>query len=527
MIRYPELSILFIDDSEMILEVMGEVMGLLFGTLYQADNALDGLRLFESNHPDIVLSDISMPGMDGLELAEKIRKVDDEVPIVFLTALSDPESMARAINVGADGYLIKPFNMDQVNALMARVVARVRTKRDLKYGQKLLHQYKQAIDASALVSQTDIKGHITYANDQFCEMSGYSKEELLGVRHNIIRHPDVPDALFTEMWETILAKKIWKGTVKNRRKNGEAYYVDATIVPMLDANDEIESFLGIRHDVTELEMQRQSLRKLIDEEVEQHTREREAMEQERLQSAKFLAIGRLAAGITHEINTPLTFIRGNMEMIIQDIQAMESGKQREMMLEDATSVMQGVNRIAGIVESMREVASQTMEGFETANIYATLQTALVMAHNRAKQITPIIIQGDTFELGMDRDSYRYMAEVQKQRLEQVWIIIISNALDVLKLTEPYEKRRLQITIDENSTSVWVMFQDTGGGIESSMMPKLFDAFESSKTGGGMGIGLNLARKIIKDHNGDIQAFNCGEGACFKVRLNKQISAGDG
>ena len=521
MIRHPDLTILFIDDSEMLREVMGEVLGLLFGTIYRAENAAEGLRLFEARHPDIVLTDINMPDMDGLELADRIRRLNDDTPIVFLTALSDPESMAKAINIGADGYLIKPFNMDQVNGLLDRVARRVRTRRDLKYGEKLLRQYKQAIDASALVSQTDPKGYITYANDQFCKMSGYSKEELLGARHSIIRHPDVADAVFEGMWDTILSKKIWKGTVKNRRKNGEAYYVDATIVPMLDAHDEIESFLGIRHDVTELEMQRQSLRKLIDREVEKSTREREAMEQERLQSAKFLAIGRLAAGITHEINTPLTFIRGNMEMIIQDIETMQSGRRRDLMLEDATSVMEGVDRIAGIVESMREAASQTMEGFETANIYATLQTALVMAHNRAKQITPIIIQGEPFELGMARERHLYMADVQKQRLEQVWIIILSNALDVLQLTEPYEKRMLQITIDENSTSVWVMFKDSGGGIDASMMPRLFDAFESSKTGGGMGIGLNLARKIIRDHNGDIQAFNCGEGACFKVRLNKR------
>ncbi len=116
----------------------------------------------------------------------------------------------------------------------------------------LLQQYKNAVDRSSIVSKTDKGGRITYANDKFCEISGYAKEELVGKPHNIVRHPDVPKAVFKEMWETILAKKAWNGIVKNRKKNGDYYIVEATINPILDQNGKIEEFIAIRNDITEV-----------------------------------------------------------------------------------------------------------------------------------------------------------------------------------------------------------------------------------------------------------------------------------
>ena len=116
-----------------------------------------------------------------------------------------------------------------------------------------LNSYKHAIDEASIVSKTDCRGIITYANDKFCEISGYSKEELLGKPHNIVRDPDTPKNVFKEMWQTIKKGKTWHGIVKNRRKNGGSYIVDATIMPIFDNNRNIVEYIGIRHDVTELE----------------------------------------------------------------------------------------------------------------------------------------------------------------------------------------------------------------------------------------------------------------------------------
>ena len=123
-------------------------------------------------------------------------------------------------------------------------------KNDIIRNISLLNEYKNAVDRSSIVSKTDIKGRITYANDKFCSISGYSKAELLGKPHNIVRHPDMPKAAFKNMWSTILTKKPWYGIVKNRTKDGGEYIVEVTINPILNHNGEIEEFIAIRNDIT-------------------------------------------------------------------------------------------------------------------------------------------------------------------------------------------------------------------------------------------------------------------------------------
>jgi|GEM_PF-446929 len=114
------------------------------------------------------------------------------------------------------------------------------------------------VDRFALISETDTRGIITYANPKFCEVSGYSLDELLGKPHNIIRHPDMPKAVFKELWDTIKAGKIWQGEIKNRRKDGSHYWVLATVGPLLDSEGYPYRYVSMRVDITrqkELEAQ--------------------------------------------------------------------------------------------------------------------------------------------------------------------------------------------------------------------------------------------------------------------------------
>ena len=117
---------------------------------------------------------------------------------------------------------------------------------------KLLNEYKNAVDRSSIVSKTDKHGRITYVNDKFCAISGYTRKELLGKSHSIVRHEDMPKSAFKEMWETILAKKPWSGIVQNRTKDGSSYTVEVTINPILNEKGEIEEFIAIRNDITEI-----------------------------------------------------------------------------------------------------------------------------------------------------------------------------------------------------------------------------------------------------------------------------------
>ena len=114
----------------------------------------------------------------------------------------------------------------------------------------ILHQYKHAIDHSLIVSRANKEGIITYANDKFCEISGYLREELIGSSHNIVRDPKNPKSIFENLWDTITKKEIWHGTISNRKKSGELYYVKSTIVPILDLDGEIQEYIALRDDIT-------------------------------------------------------------------------------------------------------------------------------------------------------------------------------------------------------------------------------------------------------------------------------------
>ena len=110
--------------------------------------------------------------------------------------------------------------------------------------------YQEAIENSNIVSKTDIDGYITFVNDEFCRISGFTSDELIGKNHNIVRHPDTPKKNFEKLWNTILNKKSYKSTVKNLTKDGKTVYLNTTITPILDDNLNIKEFVAIRYDVT-------------------------------------------------------------------------------------------------------------------------------------------------------------------------------------------------------------------------------------------------------------------------------------
>ena len=116
----------------------------------------------------------------------------------------------------------------------------------------LAKQYELAINESTILSRANLNGKITYVNDKFCEISGYSAEESIGNNHSMVQHEDTPNSVFQELWENIKVGKPWRGILKNKSKVGEAYWVDTTIVPITDHNDELIEYMAIRHDLTEL-----------------------------------------------------------------------------------------------------------------------------------------------------------------------------------------------------------------------------------------------------------------------------------
>ena len=161
-------------------------------------------------------------------------------------ALSEQETMETL-------PIPESFTLDekhQNTAIMSRLTNAV--VEELEQTIKTLDAYKIALDANSIVSRTNTQGIITYVNDLFVEISGYSREELIGRSHNIVRHPQMGDSVFKDLWQTIQQGKIWKGLVINKAKSGDAYYVDTTIVPLFDENKNIVEYISTRNDLTKI-----------------------------------------------------------------------------------------------------------------------------------------------------------------------------------------------------------------------------------------------------------------------------------
>lgn len=252
-------TILIVDDTPKNIQLVANVLRELH--LYKilfAQSGKEALTRIASNRVDLILLDIMMPDMDGFEVAEMLKSDSKyaAIPIIFLTAYTDIENIKKGFALGASDYISKPFNAPEL-------IVRVKTHLELYHSRQqlkghlaesisLLEQYKLIVDESDIVSKTDLRGVITYVNDLFVEISGFSREDLIGKPHSIVRHPDTPSEVFAQMWDTIKAKKIWKGEVKNLRKNGDFYIVTTTVMPILDRDGNIIEYISTRHDMTSI-----------------------------------------------------------------------------------------------------------------------------------------------------------------------------------------------------------------------------------------------------------------------------------
>ena len=216
------LQLLYVEDNQDAREMTTMILEDFFDSIVVAVDGEDGYEKFKSYDIDLVITDINMPKLNGLDMCSKIREIDSEVPLVILSAHNEDNFFLQSITLGVSGYLLKPIDHNQLSSLIQRVTQKYKYANQAKANLHLLKVYQEATNQTSIVSKTDLKGIITYVNDAFCDISGYSRDELIGKNHNIVRHPDNPQAIFKEIWETIKERKeMWKGIVRNRSKNGK------------------------------------------------------------------------------------------------------------------------------------------------------------------------------------------------------------------------------------------------------------------------------------------------------------------
>lgn len=370
------------------------------------------------------------------------------------------------------------------------------------------------------IALIDLEGNFKKINSTFSKFLKYKDEELFEMKCI-----DIVPENSKELLSKILKEAREIGTISNIekifvKKYGTLIHLELSL-SLLSDKKHFVFVVNSLEDKRKLQELNQNLELRINQEVEKSIQKDKIHQQEQIKNAKLTSIGSLAAGIAHEINTPLTYIKGNLELMKYDIFDLPQSEIQERMKQDSEKIKEGINRIANIVESMREMSQSSKEIKEETNIYATLITSLTMAYNRSRQVSRIYLNGKLFDIdSINKNEYKYLCKIQKKRIEQVWIIVINNALDELVKIDDYENRILNINIFEENNEVIIRFKDSAGGINKEIINEIFEPFISSKVHSGMGVGLNIAKKIIDEQDGIIRAYNEDFGAVFEIRLQK-------
>lgn len=257
-------TVLIVDDSFVVREQIKDILTNRNYNVIEATNATEALEKISTNKVDLMLLDLSLDGLSGYEFLVKHKKLileEQKIKVVFITGNINSNLIRDAFRLGVKEIIKKPYVIEELILKTDLFINDKDVEDEMICSKQLLEQYKNTVDRSSIVSKADAKGNITYVNDAFCEISGYSEEELLGKPHNIVRHPDMESSVFKEIWHTIKdLKQPWTGIVKNRKKDGSAYWVQTIINPILDKNGEIIEYIGIRTDITHIEETKEQLK---------------------------------------------------------------------------------------------------------------------------------------------------------------------------------------------------------------------------------------------------------------------------
>ena len=308
-----ESTLLYLEDDDVIRNETLSIFEKFFKKVYAGEDGAIGLKLYNEHEDeiDIVLTDINMPNMDGIQFMAEVRKKTFELPILVVTAFNDIDQLIKSIKLKVTDYIVKPMQLNTTLKILNRILQDDLNQKLVSKQKNELQTYKEILDLENLVSETDLKGIITYANDIFCEVSGYTKEELIGKNHNIVRHPDVSPKIYEEMWNIIKNKGTWRGKIKNIAKDGSAYYVRSTIFPIMDADGNIEKYVASRFLITEQEEERHKLKKYIMHQKSNQVKNEKMLKDkfdETLQLAK-LKKDEQVAKFVHELNEQIRVLR--------------------------------------------------------------------------------------------------------------------------------------------------------------------------------------------------------------------------
>lgn len=352
---------------------------------------------------------------------------------------------------------------------------------------------KFALDAHAIVSIADVNGNITYVNDKFCEISGYTRNELMGQSYRLVKSAKHSIEFFANLWLTISAGNIWQGEIENITKDGEHYWVTSTVVPSLNDTGKPMCYIAIDIDITKTKSTEVLLRR----------------------SQKMESIGALAGGLAHDFNNLLGIIIGNLDLIGRQF---DKGDKLNQKLEAAQNA---ALRGAAMTRRLLNFSRQSADTHSPVNIGKVVNEFEELIR---KSLTASIT------IDIDQADDLWKVEINPDEFEDALVNLSLNARDAMPnggtLTIEMKNTILdsQFTVMHEGLKpgkyVEIALSDTGVGMEKDIVERIFDPFFTTKDkGDGTGLGLAMVYGFIQRSHGHISVYSeVNVGTTFRLYL---------
>jgi PAS domain S-box-containing protein len=408
-------------------------------------------------------------------LKRQIRKfISDDL-------LGHPETAAFLVSVN-DAYI----NFQENHQHLERIL-----EVSAKESFRELTNFKEAINAATMVAITDKKGRIQFVNQNFLDASGYEHMELMGKSHRIFNSGHHDSAFFRTLWETILNGKIWKGDIKNRKKDGSFFWADTTIVPLLNSAGMPNQFITIRKDITK--------EKQAEVEILEYAEHLEHVNKE---------LDQFAYVVSHDLKAPLRAINNLSEWIEEDI-----GDKVDVETKKNLNLLRGrvhrmENLINGILEYSRVGRKEPRSN--EVNVKELLSSML------SKEIVP---ENCNVKIPEELPIF----DTEMVAFEQVFSNLISNSIKYNTSEHP----EIEICFDSIGPYYKFSVKDNGPGIAAEFHEQIFTIFQTLQPRDKIestGVGLAIVKKIINEKSGDVWVESeLGEGATFHFTWPQQCN----
>jgi PAS domain S-box-containing protein len=348
----------------------------------------------------------------------------------------------------------------------------------LKHSSKEVQDLQYALDQSAIVAITDVRGTITYVNDTFCAISKYSRDELLGKNHRILNSGHHPLEFFKALYQTIAQGRVWRGELRNRAKDGSHYWVDTTIVPFLQDDGRPTRYVSIRYDITERKRSEAALR----------------------DQASLAQLGKLAAVVAHEVRNPLAAIRGALQVIAKRL---DSTTQEHQV---AHEIIARVDSLNEIVQDLLQFARprQPVRSPVAVSPFITNVTELL---RQDAAMASVLVHVDVSDM---------VVLIDADQVRQALLNLLINGAQAM-----HGEGEITIRARRVGTECEIDVCDNGPGIPDDVREHLFEPFFTTKHR-GTGLGLATAKRIIDSHGGAL-ALNPAPGGGTVARVHLPLA----